>query len=89
MGRLIGKYVVLLRYIYTRCRDEINMSCGHLSENMTDEIVKARGLSILQKFKKLALLVKTGKLSIYDLVAELDITYIEAFSLLLENGYLS
>ena len=42
------------------------MSCGHLSENMTDEIVKARGLSIMQKFKKLALLVKTVKLSIYD-----------------------
>lgn len=57
-------------------------------ENFTEDIVREYGPEIIVKLKKFGPLVKAGKLSIYDFVAELKITYIEAFSLLSENGYI-
>ncbi|MGQ4915818.1 MAG: helix-turn-helix domain-containing protein [Candidatus Asgardarchaeia archaeon] len=57
-------------------------------ENFTVEIIKEYGDGIISKLKKLGPLVKEGKLSIYDFADELGITYVEAFSLLAENGYI-
>ncbi|MCD6515322.1 MAG: helix-turn-helix domain-containing protein [Candidatus Odinarchaeota archaeon] len=57
-------------------------------ESLTEDIIKEYGTSIITKLRKLGPLVKEGKLSIYDFAAELGLTYIEAYALLEENGYL-
>ena len=57
-------------------------------ESMTEDLVRAYGSTVVSKMKTLAPLVKAGKLSIYDFAAELGLTYIEAYALLEENGYL-
>ena len=57
-------------------------------ESLTEDIIREYGTSIITKLRKLGPLVKEGKLSIYDFAAELGLTYIEAYALLEENGYL-
>lgn len=55
-------------------------------EQLTPLIVKEHGTEILRKLKELALQVKKGKLSIYDVAEHLGLTYFETYVLLEESG---
>jgi len=55
---------------------------------MTADIIKERGIEIVKKLREIGPLVKEGKLSIYDAAEMLGVTYVEAYALLEENGYI-
>jgi len=55
-------------------------------EQLTPLIVKEHGTEILRRLKELALQVKKGKLSIYDVAEHLGLTYFETYVLLEESG---
>jgi DNA-binding transcriptional ArsR family regulator len=83
------------KYRYAANRFEIRLSPESISEAvrmsksaLTPLVVEGRRKGVVQKLRSLGLRVKEGKLTVYDAAEMMGLTYLEAYSILEENGFL-